>query len=139
MKWRRDDMRSIKPGRGPSAMGGVGSVVAAVFGVFWTAMAASSGAPAFFVLFGVIFVIMGIVQAVYQFNNAAGKNRYSAFDIMDSNEEPDPLQEMVDRAHGIDRTTSPSHEHRDGRFCPYCGAEAPVSYSYCEKCGKKLP
>ena len=84
-------MKSVKPGRGPSAMGAVGSLFAAVFGVIWTIAAASMGAPVFFCLFGVVFVILGIVQAIYNFKNATGENRYSAFDIVDSAEEPDPL------------------------------------------------
>ena len=37
-------MKSIKPGRGPSMMGGVGSVIAAIFGVFWTIGAVQMGA-----------------------------------------------------------------------------------------------
>ena len=66
-------MKSIKPGRGPSAMGAMGSVVAIIFGIFWTIMAASMGAPVFFPIFGVIFVLLGVVQAVYHFKNATGK------------------------------------------------------------------
>lgn len=46
------------------------------------------GAPISFSIFGVLFVIVGIVQAVYNFKNAAGKKRYSAFDIVDGEEEP---------------------------------------------------
>ena len=76
-------MKSIKPGRGPSAMGAMGSIVAAVFGLIWTGAAVSMGAPIFFPLFGVVFVIMGIVQAVYNFKNATSENRYSEFDIVD--------------------------------------------------------
>ena len=48
-------MKSIKPGRGPSAMGAMGSIVAAVFGLIWTGAAVSMGAPIFFPLFGVVF------------------------------------------------------------------------------------
>ena len=83
-------MKSIKPGRGPSAMGAVGSIFSAIFGIIWTIAAASMGAPVFFWLFGVVFVILGIVQAIYNFKNATGENRYSKFDIVDSAEEPDP-------------------------------------------------
>ena len=74
-------MKSVKPGRGPSAMGAMGSVITVVFGIFWTIMAAAMGAPFFFPLFGVLFIVMGVVQAVYHFKNAAGKERYSAFDL----------------------------------------------------------
>ena len=52
-------MKSVKPGRGPSAMGAVGSVIAVIFGIFWTITAASMGAPFFFPLFGVLFIILG--------------------------------------------------------------------------------
>ena len=51
-------MKSVKPGRGPSGMNFIGSVIAIVFGIFWTIMAARMGAPAFFPIFGVIFIIM---------------------------------------------------------------------------------
>ena len=49
----------------PSVAGGlVGALVAGGFGVFWTVTAASAGAPGFFVLFGVLFVIMAIVMGI---------------------------------------------------------------------------
>lgn len=35
-------MKSIKPGRGPSAMGALGSIICVVFGIFWTIMASST-------------------------------------------------------------------------------------------------
>ena len=54
-------MKHIKPGRGPSAMGALGSVIAVVFGIFWTVSVASMGAPISFSIFGVLFVIVGIV------------------------------------------------------------------------------
>ena len=91
-------MRSIKPGRGPSMMGGFGAVCSVVFGIFWTVLAASMTRGTgiigvIFPLFGVLFIIIGICNAVYHFKNAASKNRYSAFDITDETEEPDPLNE----------------------------------------------
>ena len=52
-------MKHIKPGRGPSAMGGIGAVAAAVFGIFWTAIA-----PGFMKAFGVIFIVIAIAQAL---------------------------------------------------------------------------
>lgn len=119
-------MKSIKPGRGPSMMGAFGSAAVTVFGVFWTIMAMSMGAPIFFALFGIIFVVMGIAQTVYNFKNATSKERFSAFDITDSSEEPDPLNEFF------------AGNHTEA-FCPYCGAEAEKDYQYCAKCGKKLP
>ena len=128
-------MKSVKPGRGPSAMGAAGSVIAVIFGIFWTITAASMGAPGFFPLFGVLFVIMGIVQAVYNFKNATGENRYSSFDIVEDGEEPDPLDQRFGNA---PRNVAQS-DSGDFRFCPYCGAKLGAEFAYCGKCGKKLP
>lgn len=128
-------MKSIKPGRGPSAMGAAGSVIAVIFGIFWTIGAASMGAPPLFPLFGVLFVIMGIVQAVYNFKNATGENRYSSFDIIEDGEEPDPL----DQRFGNAPQSAPKPDSGDFRFCPYCGAKLCAEFAYCGKCGKKLP
>ena len=132
-------MKSVKPGRGPSAMGAVGSVVAVIFGIFWTIMAASMGAPIFFPLFGVLFMIVGIVQAVYHFKNATGENRYSAFDIVDSSEEPDPLDRRFGSESGAEAAPAEDGESGDFRFCPYCGARLGSGFTFCGKCGKRLP
>lgn len=134
-------MKSIKPGRGPSMMGAFGSAAVTVFGIIWTISAMSMGAPFFFALFGLIFVIMGIVQTVYNFKNATSKNRYSAFDITDGSEEPDPLSKIFTEN---ESRTAGEATGRDGgtaavAFCPYCGAEVEAGFAYCAKCGKKLP
>ena len=84
-------MKSIKPGRAPSFLGGIGSVAAIIFGIFWTIMAVAMQAPVFFPIFGIVFILLGIVNAVYSFSNATGKNRYSIFDVVDEGEEPDLL------------------------------------------------
>ena len=131
-------MKSVKPGRGPSAMGAFGSAIAVIFGILWTFGAASMGAPGFFLLFGVLFILIGVVQVVYNLKNATGENRYSAFDIVEDGEEPDPL----DRRFGAAPRTAPEPDAPpDGgfRFCPYCGAELGAGFTFCGKCGKKLP
>ena len=130
-------MKSIKPGRGPSMMGGVGAVFAAIFGVIWMAAAAGMGAPPIFPLFGLVFIGMAVAGAVYNFKNATGKNRYSAFDIVDGHEEPDPLNR---RFGGDDRPESPEASPENAfAFCPYCGAKAKEDFEFCNKCGKRLP
>ena len=129
-------MRSIKPGRGPSGMNFIGPIIVIVFGIFWTIMAASMGAPIFFPIFGVIFVIAGIAQAVYHFHNATGKNRYSSFDITEDGEEPDPLEQ---RFSSQQPDSQPSQSAEDAAFCPYCGTKVESGYEFCPKCGKKLP
>ena len=130
-------MKSIKPGRGPSMMGAFGSAAVTVFGIIWTISAMSMGAPSFFALFGLIFVAMGIAQTVYNFKNATSKNRYSAFDITDGTEEPDPLNERFGETQGVEAAAG--REDEAASFCPYCGAEVEADFTYCKKCGKKLP
>ncbi len=124
-------MKSIKPGRGPSMMGGVMSLFVGVFGIIWTVIAAGMGGGAF-ALFGVVFILVAVVQAIYHFKNATGKNRYSAYDITDGAEEPDPLNQR------FGERPEPATDE-DSAFCPYCGTPAEGDYLYCHKCGKKLP
>ena len=121
-------MKSIKRGRGPSFMGGMGAVFAAVFGVIWIigAAALTRGAGAIgviFPLFGVAFVGFAIISAMYEFKNATSKNRYSEYDIVDDAEESDPLNEKFGGA----------------GFCPYCGTKINDDFEFCPKCGRKLP
>ena len=127
-------MKSIKPGRGPSMMGGISSIFVALFGVFWTMAAVSMGAG-FMGIFGIIFIAMAVVSAVYNFKNATGKNRYSSFDITEDGEEPDPWNERF----GERRDYTQPSPTGGSRFCPYCGARAEGDFAYCNKCGKKLP
>ena len=89
----------------------------------------SMGAPVFFPLFGLIFIGIGVAQAVYHFRNATGENRYSSFDIVDGDEERDPLNQRF----------GAQQEAGDPGYCPYCGARAEAGYEFCRKCGKKLP
>ena len=128
-------MKSIKPGRGPSMMGGVMNIAAVIFGIFWTITASSMGAG-IFSLFGLVFIAIGIVQAVYNFKNATGEQRYSAYDIVESHEEPDPLNERFGEAQS--EPSPDSAKRGESRYCPYCGAAAASDHVYCSKCGKRL-
>lgn len=128
-------MKSVKPGRGPSMMGGFGGIFAAIFGVFWIGGAASIGAPAPFLLFGVVFIIMALAGAVYNFHNATGENRFSEYDITEDGEEPDPLEQRREHTVSLEKNTA---ETKEGGFCPYCGAETRTDYTFCRKCGRKL-
>ena len=140
-------MKSIKPGRGPSMMGAIMGILVAVIGVAWTigateitsGMGGGFGDPfggamsVIFPLFGVVFVVIAVLGAVYNFKNATGKNRYSQYDIVDGAEEPDPLNERF----GESEQNQASSE--ESSFCPYCGNEIEGDYLYCNRCGKKLP
>ncbi len=126
-------MKSIKPGRGPSMMGGISSIIAVIFGIFWTC-AAASFAP-FMAIFGILFIVLAAVSVVYNFKNATGENRYSTYDIVDSEEERDPLNERFGR-----KTTASEKQDTDGaKFCPYCGTALQEDFRFCTNCGKKLP
>ena len=126
-------MKHIKPGRGPSMLGGVAAIALGIFGVIWTVTAASIGGG-MFALFGVVFVGMAIVIAVYHFKNATSEKRYSAFDIVDSTEEPDPMNERFGKTLQQDAART-----KGSKFCPWCGAKVDAAYSFCNDCGKKLP
>ena len=115
-------MKSVKPGRGPSLLGGAASVIAAVIGVAWIAVAASMDAPVYFCLFGVVFVGLAIAHALYDLYNASAKRRFSLFDVTEEGEEPDPLA----RADGAEA------------FCPACGAKVAADDRFCRKCGREL-
>ena len=130
-------MKSIKPGRRRSRYNAVGAVIGIVFGIIWTIAALSMGAPFFFPLFGLVFIGMGVYNAVYNYRNATSENRYREFDITDENEEPDPLNER----YGANKSAGSGDANavHGGGFCPYCGTKAEEGYEYCRKCGKKLP
>ena len=125
-------MKSIKPGRGPSFMGGVMSILMGLFGLLWTFIVASHGGG-MFALFGVIFIVIAISQAVLHFSNATGKNRFSSYDIVDHTEEADPLNE---RFGDVTNTKTASDS---SRFCPYCGTINPQGVRMCACCGTFLP
>ena len=158
-------MKSIKPGRGPSMMGAIVAIAMAVFGILWVVAASEitssfPGVSSFggdfvfesgdmisgysspfdsfgsiFPLFGVVFIVVALAMAVYHFKNATGKNRYSSFDIVDGEEEPDPLNERF----GNNTRTPDTSECADTpAFCPYCGNDLKSDHLYCDRCGKKV-
>jgi hypothetical protein len=134
-------MKSIKPGRGPSAMGAIRSVAVGVFGIFWTIGAASMGAPTFFVFFGIVFVGIAIIQGIFHFKNATGTNRMSLLDITDNNEEPDPLDDYFTKSKRFDNQLHDEKYNNEDvvNYCPFCGYKViDDSHKYCSKCGKEI-
>lgn len=126
-------MKSIKPGRGPSMMSGFIGIIMIGFGILWTVLAAQTSTV--FALFGVLWTCAAIGMTVYNFKNATGKNRHSTFDVVDEEEEPDPLNERF----GNLRAQSKMKDEVENKFCPYCGIPIDGGFKYCNKCGKKLP
>lgn len=126
-------MKSIKPGRGPSFMGGVMGIAGALFGVFWTVMAIAGGAW-FMAPFGLIFIGVAVYNTIYNFKNATGKNRYSEYDIVDESEEPDPWDEKFGNIRKEEKVSVTA-----AKYCPYCGEKAEKDYRFCSSCGRELP
>ncbi len=122
-------MKSVKPGRGPSMIGGVIGIFMIGFGILWTVFAAQ--ASGIFAIFGVLWTCIAVTITVYNFKNATGKNRHSQFDITDADEEPDPFNERF----GATQTNN----NTDNKFCPYCGTAVETDFEFCNSCGKKLP
>jgi len=83
----------------------------------------------------VLWTCVAVAMTIYNFKNATSKNRYSAFDITDSTEEPDPLNERVDSPQSDNQVKNDV----DNKFCPYCGTPVAGDFEYCNNCGKKLP
>ncbi len=114
-------------------MGGVMGIAVALFGVFWTILAIAGGAW-FMAPFGLIFIGIAVFNAIYNFKNATGKNRYSEYDITDENEEPDPWDEKFGNNRD-ERLQSAAA----AKYCPYCGEKAEKDYKFCSSCGRELP
>ena len=114
-------------------MGGVMGIAGALFGVFWTIMAIAGGAW-FMAPFGLIFIGVAIFNTIYNFKNATGKNRYSEYDITDSEEEPDPWNEKFGEIREEKRKSESSV-----KYCPYCGEKAENDFKFCSSCGRELP
>ncbi len=116
-------MKSIKPGRGRSMMGGIGGIFMVLFGIVWTVMAARTSTE--MMIFGALWTSFAALTAIYNIKNAVSKKRYSEYDVTDENEEPDPINERLGET--------------DANFCPYCGTPVEDDYEFCHNCGKKLP
>ncbi len=129
-------MKSVKMGREPSFMSGIMGIVAVLFGLFWTFTVISNGLG-IFGLFGLIFVGIGILNAVRGFRNAFSENRRSEFDVVDETEEPDPWNERFGKGNTTVNNGTPFSVGNS--FCPYCGNEVQKDFEFCNNCGKRLP
>ena len=128
-------MKSMKPGRGPSFMSGLASTGAALLGVFWTIFAAAMGAG-FMAPFGLIFIGIGVANAIYTFKNATSQNRCSSFDIVDGSEEPDPLNTRCSGAQsGEAKDSTGAAEQLLSLLQRACRG----GFAFCSRCGKQLP
>ncbi len=132
-------MKSIKPGRGSSLEHGIGGLIAAVFGLVWLKGASSMGAPRSMLIFGGLFVLIGVLNAFLGFYNANAKNRLSIYDIVE--DEPDVLEQKLGNTQKENEPNVLEKNLDDTQrtaYCPYCGAKADENYEFCRACGKKI-
>ena len=64
-----------------------------------------------------------------------------AFDYLrygEEGEEPDPLEEMLNKKEKTAAQKEEEERPTETAFCPYCGAKAEKDYAFCRSCGKKL-
>lgn len=131
-------MKSVKPGRATSRAGFIGSIIIVVFGIAWSVLVVSLfakeneiGQPHFyfFILFGIVFIGLGIASAIFNYKNAYSKNRYSLYDVVDSSEEQDPFRF---------ETGNYNSSTNSMNYCPYCGNVIQKDYTFCPGCGRKL-
>jgi len=119
-------MYSVKPGRGPSLLGTIVAAAMAAFGVIFlvgsnAAMShmesatGMSGPPAAFRLIwnaaGVLFIVVALAMAVYNFVNFKSRNRMSAVDITTGQEESDPIADML--GYGTSGAPAPPTDARE--------------------------
>jgi len=119
-------------------MGGISAVAIVIFGIFWTIMASSMGAPIFFPLCGVVFILLGIATAIYNFKNATGENRFSLFDFTDHSNEPDPLNTRFGNVSSGETKNKDNTDSATANFCPYCGSRTGPDHLFCKRCGKNM-
>lgn len=127
-------MYSVKPGRGPSAAGIFMGMVAALFGVIFTATAWSMGAPPFFTFFGIIFIVVALGSAAFHGYNAFARHRMSVYDITGPGQEPDPLDPSRRSPRSSPIRPPLPGEHRPA-FCSNCGAKLDEDDNFCSSCG----
>ena len=135
-------MHSLKPGRGPSLMRGLGGLIAIVGGIIWTVAASSMGAPGVFVLFGIVFILAAVATTVYSFWAATTRNRPSTFDITRGDEEYDPIARALGHEPKVDGPSMDDGESKprrfEGEYCPFCGEKVEGEFDFCPHCGKDI-
>ncbi|HZT78776.1 MAG TPA: hypothetical protein VFA26_01020 [Gemmataceae bacterium] len=109
---------SYVPSPGGSVLGGM---VVVVFGIIWTMMAVSMGAPLFFPLFGLVFIFLGIGVSLWSHSKAVSyreaferyrRRRASVRPENFRTPRPAPPDENIREARGPAPRQSPA----DGRF-----------------------
>ncbi len=131
-------MKSIKPGRNGSLVGGIAGVFMSIIGLTMLVQAIGSGVG-FAVVFMIGWTAFAVIITASNFYNAFSKKRHSTYDIVDHYEEPDPLNERFGYVRDEEAPQRRTSREGDSSFCPYCGEKVEKDYEFCNHCGKQLP
>lgn len=129
-------MFSLKPGRGKSFKDFLGAIFSITFGVIWTVVAYEKNPT--FALFGFVAIGAGVVDALFNFYNAFGRNRFSVLDATAAGEEPDPFSAMIGRETKGSQNAKVGPRQHPGNHCPFCGIPVKSFYDYCPNCGNDI-
>lgn len=134
-------MKSIKPGRAPSLMGGVMSLLVGLFGIVWTGRRVCVGRRR----------VRALWRDLRDHRHRAGRvplqkrcGEKPLFRIRHHRRArgAGPAFGALRRA-GTDAqqgaSAAPEGSAPGSLFCPYCGAPAALDYAFCKRCGKRLP
>ncbi|HUW58125.1 MAG TPA: zinc-ribbon domain-containing protein [Planctomycetota bacterium] len=135
-------MHGVKPGRGPSLIGGIGGIVFIILGIAMFATVGSRGAPPIFLLFLGGILLVAVIGTVYNFWAATTRNRPSTFDITSGDEEYDPIAKALGHGPKTGEPTMDQTEEKprrfEGEFCPFCGKKVEGEFDFCPHCGKDI-
>lgn len=106
-------------------------IVAALFGVIFTATALSIGVPPFFTFGGIIFIVVALGSAAFHGYNAFARHRMSVYDITGPGQEPDPL----DPSRRSPTSPPPLPNQQRPAFCSHCGRTLESGDNFCSACG----
>lgn len=132
-------MYSVKPGRGPSLMGGIASLVIMILGLCFAGEFLNTNPPPPVKAFFVVWVLFGISGAIGGFYNAFAKNRFSEHDITKPQTEPDPIAKALGFEQSANVPTQGNIPPTGINYCPFCGTRVSPDYVCCPVCGKNLP
>ena len=113
---------------------GVIAVLLALFGLIWTVNVVSrlSSRGEMLASFGVLFICVAVVIAVYCFKKAAEAGRCE-------NEYDNEIIKNILLTDGKAGNYGKKEAHEEkAKFCPYCGTPASGYFDTCLNCGKKL-